>query len=93
MGKDNDYEDDGRTVADMSMLGERHGSFLNRRFFSQGKSEGENTKLPSYMRDSEALTWKERLYYAGGALAASLLIALIFLGGIAFIIWLITLYA
>lgn len=93
MGKSNDYEDDGRTVADMSMLGERHGSFLVRRVSNRGSNDGENSKLPTYMQGDVSLTLKERLCCAGGALAAALLIALVFLGGIALIIWLITLYA
>lgn len=93
MVKNNDYEDDGRTVADMSMLGERRSPFAGGHISNKEGSDGKNAELPRYMQDSDGFTWKERLYYAGGALAAALLIGLIFLGGIALIIWLITLYA
>ena len=43
-------------------------------------------------REDAPFTWKERFHYMGAALGAALLIAFAFLGGLAVVIWLITLY-
>lgn len=85
MSRRNRFEDDGRTVADMSGL-EGAGLFAKRPHSSQTTEMGtDEEKVP--------FTWKERLRYMGAALGAALLVAFVFLSGIALIIWLITLYA
>ena len=87
MKRRDDFEDDGRTIADMSgMDGIRPSSLFQS---PQKKDSGE--ARPAW--EDAPFTWKERLYCAGAALSAALLIALVFLAGIALVIWLITLYA
>lgn len=88
MKNHDDFEDDGRTIADMSGLETSH-SFM---FRKRPRQEEKNTAEARPWEET-SLSWKERLQYIGGALAASLLIALVFLAGIALVIWLITLYA
>ena len=93
MSRRDNFEDDGRTVADMSGL-ESAGLFGRRSHFSQAerKHSNQNEKERNPWEDAP-FTWKERFRYMGVALGAALSIAFIFLAGIGFIIWLITLYA
>lgn len=91
-GRDN-FEDDGRTIADMSAL-ESAGLFRRRSHSSRNTNESvsnrENKERPW---EDAPFSWKERLHYMGVALLAALSIAFILLAGMAFIIWLLTLYA
>ena len=93
MRRRDSFEDDGRTVADMSGL-ESPGLFGRRSRSSQagGKHSDEREKERNPWEEAP-ITWKERLRYMGVALLAALSIAVVFLAGIALIIWLITLYA
>ena len=95
MRRRRDFEDDGRTIADMSGLG---GEVSDRSGFGTTAPEH-----PSARQERERghavegwqnppFSWKERLHYMGAALGAALLIALVFLGGLALVIWLVTLY-
>ena len=75
MSRRENFEDDGRTVADMSGL-ESPGLFGRRSDFSQaGRKHSDHN-------EKERNPWED----------AALSIAFVFLAGIAFIIWLITLY-
>ncbi|MCM1251988.1 MAG: hypothetical protein NC321_04140 [Clostridium sp.] len=92
MRRDN-FEDDGRTVADMSAL-ENTGIFRRRSHSSQTEKKSvhkdENAAHPW---EDAPFSWKERIRYMGVALGAALSIAFVLLAGIALIIWLLTLYA
>lgn len=93
MRRREDFEDDGRTIADMSGM-ESPGMFGRRPSSSQTKKEqpyDEGDRKNPW--EDAPFTWKERFHYMGMALGAALLIAFVFLAGIALIIWLITLYA
>ena len=93
MSRRNDFEDDGRTVADMSGL-ESPGLFGRRSRSSQaGRKHSDHGESERNPWEDAPFTWKERLRYMGVALGVALSIAFVFLAGIAFIIWLITLYA
>jgi len=84
MSRRRDFEDDGRTIADMSGLDGNGGS---------GKEPGLwPGQQPGLQPGLQPFSWGERFRYIGAALGAALLIALVFLGGIALVIWLITLY-
>lgn len=93
MSRRDDFEDDGRTIADMSGL-ESAGLFRRRSHSSQTKKEAvhndENGQNPW---ENAPFSWRERLHYMGAALLAALSIAVVLLAGIALIIWLFTLYA
>ena len=92
MSRRDDFEDDGRTIADMSAL-ERPSLFRKRPQsspFGQEERQKENKANPW---EETQFTWGERLKYMGVALGAALSIAFVLLAGIALIIWLITLYA
>lgn len=94
MSRRDNFEDDGRTIADMSAL-ESTGLFRRRSHSSQAgrKHPDSDEKERAPWEEDAPFTWKERLRYMGVALGAALSIAFVFLAGIAFIIWLITLYA
>lgn len=93
MSRRDSFEDDGRTVADMSGL-ESTGLFGRRSRSSRTErgcfDDGEKERNPW---EDAPFTWKERLRYMGVALGAALSIAFVLLAGLALIIWLITLYA
>ncbi len=91
MNRRDSFEDDGRTVADMSGL-ESTGLFGRRSRSSQaGSKYPDNNEKEQNPWEDAPFTWKERLGYMGVALGAALSVAFVFLAGIAFIIWLITL--
>ena len=93
MKNHDDFEDDGRTIADMSML-EGIGSFRRRSHSSRNKNESvSNRESGAAPWEDAPFTWGERLRYMGVALGAALSIAFVLLAGMAFIIWLLTLYA
>ena len=93
MKNHNDFEDDGRTVADMSMQ-EGNGLFRGRSHSSRNKNESvSNRENGAAPWEDAPFTWGERLRYMGVALGAALSIAFVLLAGMAFIIWLLTLYA
>lgn len=99
MSRRRDFEDDGRTVADMSGLGDAHpekwGSIRGERGADKSAGKGGPQENELYERcpwEDAPFTWKERFHYMGAALGAALLIAFAFLGGLAVVIWLITLY-
>ena len=93
MKNHDDFEDDGRTVADMSML-EGTGLFRGRSHSSRNKNESvSNRENGAAPWEDAPFTWGERLRYMGVALGAALSIAFVLLAGMAFIIWLLTLYA
>lgn len=93
MKNHDDFEDDGRTVADMSML-EGNGLFRGRSHSSRNKNESvSNRENGAAPWEDAPFTWGERLRYMGVALGAALSIAFVLLAGMAFIIWLLTLYA
>lgn len=95
MRNHNDFEDDGRTIADMSGLETSPRLFFGRARSSQTKkeerSQTENGAAAPW--EEAPFSWKERLHYIGMALGAALAIALVFIVGLGFVIWLITLYA
>ena len=96
MGRKDKFEDDGRTIADMSGI-ESAGLFGRRPRTSPAKKDGRRNS--SDQNDTENMlpippfTWQERIRYVVMALGAALLIGVVLLGGIAFVIWLFTLYA
>ncbi len=93
MNNHNDFEDDGRTIADMSML-EGTGLFRRRSHSSRNKNESvSNRENGAAPWEDAPFTWGERLRYMGVAHGAALSIALVLLAGIAFIHWLIPSYA
>lgn len=93
MSRRDSFEDDGRTVADMSGL-ESTGLFGRRSRSSQaGRKHPDNDESKRNAWEDAPFTWGERLRYMGAALGAALSVAFVFLAGIALIIWLITLYA
>ena len=87
------YEDDGMTVADMSRV--ETPTLLSRWFGSGIRRAGDDRKphtgQPETKAPSELLEGKERRYAIRGAIAASLLIGLIYVGGaglvILFLLW------
>lgn len=108
MSRRKPFEDDGRTIADMSGLdagrssakenagrggsgpGNFPGGHSSAGDHRPGTGEGAGQNGPSF--EPVPFSWRERLHYAGAALGAALLIALVFLGGLGVVIWLITLY-
>ena len=93
MKNHDDFEDDGRTIADMSML-EGTGLFRGRSHSSRNKNESvSNRENGAAPWEDAPFTWGERLRYMGVALGAALSIAFVLLAGMAFIIWMLTLYA
>lgn len=105
MSRRRDFEDDGRTIADMSGLSGKDsdrsgpGRTAPERTAPKGLSTrpGRGTgHAPEGWQDTSwentPFSWKERFHYMGAALGAALLIALAFLGGLALVIWLVTLY-
>ena len=93
MKKHWNFEDDGRTIADMSAL-EGTGLFRRRSHSSRNKNEsGSNRENGAAPWEDAPFTWGERLRYMGVALGAALSIAFVLLAGMALIIWLLTLYA
>lgn len=100
MSRRRDFEDDGRTIADMSGLSGKDsdrsgpGRAAPERTAPKGLSTRpgrETGHAPEGWQDTP-FSWKERFHYMGAALGAALLIALAFLGGLALVIWLVTLY-
>ena len=87
MSRRRDFEDDGRTIADMSGL-DAVGANAAR---GGSEREGEGHREPGPWEE-QPFTWRERFHYMGAALGAALLIAFAFLGGLGLVIWLITLY-
>ena len=89
MGK-NVYEDDGRTIADMSEV-ERQPILLPS-ISRIRKLRGERKGVDAKEADSErsrfepSIDKKDRKAYLGGAVSASLLIALIYLGAFALLV-------
>ena len=84
-GKRKEWEDDGRTVADMSGL-DRPTLF--------GHKEGVSRKKRQVASDGDyvpPLSRGDRWAFLLGTMKASLLIALAFLGGLGLCIWLLTL--
>lgn len=93
MSRRNDFEDDGRTIADMSGLESSPHLFRRRPRSSQTQEEyGNQEGNGSALWEDAPISWKERLHYAGMALGAALAIALVFIVGLGVVIWLITLY-
>ena len=90
MGKKDLYEDDGRTIADMSDV-ERTPLLLPnigriRKVRAERKGVDTNEKDPETPRFEPSMDKKERKAYLGGAVSASLLIALIYLGAFAILV-------
>lgn len=92
MSRRRDFEDDGRTIADMSGLSGKDSDRSG-----PGRTAPKRPgAMPEGWQDTPwedtPFSWKERFHYMGAALGAALLIALVFLGGLALVIWLVTLY-
>ncbi len=79
----NDFEDDGRTIADMSEIS-RPPLLIPRIPGLEKKKEGQTANRPDLNRSEERGV-------IAGALAAALLIALAFIAGGGLLIWLLTL--
>lgn len=99
MSRRRDFEDDGRTIADMSGLSGKDSDRSGPGRAPKGPSARpgrETGHAPAGGQDASwentPFSWKERFHYMGAALGAALLIALAFLGGLALVIWLVTLY-
>ncbi len=75
------WEDDGRTIADMSGIGRPALWAVRRR---SGKTEPK--VAPDAGSEALDLTRKERLFYALGALKAALLIGAAFMAGLGLVI-------
>lgn len=79
-------EDDGRTIADMSMLDDRP-SF--RSVLGHRRSVPDDRPADTGRTGTESsFTWKERLLVVLGALKASLLIAAVYIVAFGLLIWL-----
>lgn len=100
MSRKKKFEDDGRTIADMSGLDGNVGggkeNFRQNSFSlgerGIGRDGGQERPVWEEQPGMSPFSWSERFRYMGAALGAALLIAFVFLGGIALVIWLITLY-
>lgn len=95
--KKTSFEDDGRTIADMSGVSKPHlfgarPSFLSKKETSgKWSPEGEKqNRLPEEHRQTKSidLSPEERRIYLFGALKASLLIAFAYIGGLGLLVWL-----
>ena len=96
MSRRRDFEDDGRTIADMSGLSGKDSDRSGSGRAPKGPSARpgrETGHAPAGWQDASwgdtpwentPFSWKERFHYMGAALGAALLIALV--------IWLVTLY-
>lgn len=94
MSRQNNFEDDGRTIADMSGVESPLRLFRRRPRSSQmDENHGGQTEGGERPWENSPFTGRERLRYIGVALGAALAIAFVFLAGLAFVIWLFTLYA
>lgn len=103
MGRRDEFEDDGRTVADMSDLAGiglfgRHSAAWQRVSKGDrrdsGRDEGstEGSLTGKNTREEMPFTWQERIRYIFMALGAAFLIGAVLLGGVAAVIWLFVLY-
>ena len=92
MSRRRDFEDDGRTIADMSGLDGSGGQGKNGGLWQSQRDSEELKKREERPWEDSSFSWKERFHYIGAALGAALLIALVFLAGLALVIWLVTLY-
>lgn len=93
MGRQDEFEDDGRMIADMSGL-ESTGLFGGRSHNSWRKRKQERRQDSAECGVEDIpFTWQERARYIVMALSAALLIGVVLLSGIALVIWLFTLYA
>ncbi len=81
-----EQEDDGHTIADMSMLDSRP-AFPGRRPAKREEPAGPSAQ-PDRPWEEQGLTRKERLMVVLGALKATLLIAAVYIAGAALLIWL-----
>ena len=100
MGRRDEFEDDGRTVADMSDLA-GVGLFGRHSSAWQSAPKGDRRDDAGAAGDSGAgknpwedtpFTWRERMRYIVMALGAAFLIGAVLLGGVAAVIWLFVLY-
>lgn len=87
----NNFEDDGRTIADMSGIDGYSGSALMRGLFSKKKEKQSGEPQNEVSNPQEQMPRQERRAYVLAAIGAVLLIGSIFLVGIGLIIWLMTL--
>lgn len=95
-------EDDGRIIADMSdlegigLFGRRSAASRRGRWRERSDDGSENGAEGSATGrnpwEDTPFTWKERVRYIFMALGAAFLIGAVLLGGVAAVIWLITLY-
>lgn len=87
----NNFEDDGRTIADMSGLDGYSGSSLMRGLLSKKKEKQVGEPQADDNSPQEQMPKQERRAYVLAAIGAVLLIGAAFMGGLALIIWLMTL--
>lgn len=86
------FEDDGRTIADMSGIDGYSGSALMRGLFAKKNKERQSSETQIDESSlQEQMPKEERRAYVLGAIGAVLLIGAAFMGGIGLIIWLMTL--
>lgn len=90
MKRQDELEDDGRIVADMSGL-ENTGLFGGRSHASKKERKNADRSGEPGMEDT-CFSWQERARYILMALGAAFLIGAVLLGGLAAVIWLFTLY-
>ena len=88
MGKKDSFEDDGRTIADMSGV-ERQPLLLPnlgpiRKMREERKAAKASGQKPEYFESSDDK--ETRKAYVGGAIGATLLIALVYLGAFALLV-------
>ena len=95
MGRRDEFEDDGRTVADMSDL-EGIGLFGRRTPASSGGRKDvrreDGSEAGENPWEDMPFTWQERARYIFMALGSAFLIGAVLLGGVGVVIWLFTLY-
>ena len=84
--KKREFEDDGRTVADMSEVGNMYGPSLYSRIEGLRSKRVPKEKAASPLSEEEQLTASEKRWFVLGALKASLLIGLVFIGGITLVV-------
>ena len=93
-GRKDDFEDDGRTVADMSGI-EGHASFIGSLAGLRGdrRKRREEADAVGVKEDKSVdMTRDEKRWFIGGALGAALLIALVFGLGLGLIILLMVIF-
>lgn len=80
------FEDDGRTVADMSGVGNMYGPSLFSRMEGLRAKRMPKEEPAGALSEEDRFTAREKRWFLLGALKASLLIGFAFIGGLALVV-------